>query len=73
MKRWYSRLERRQVVVNTRDGESFRGYIADGDRHSVLLSSPEFLKDDGETVVMQGTVVLLRENVSSVQIPKAGV
>lgn len=74
MKKWYSRLERRQVVVNTRDGHSYRGYITEGDRHSVLLSSVEFLPTEvGDSPVdMQGVVVLLRENVSSVQIPKAG-
>lgn len=74
MKHWYSRLERRQVVVNTRDGHSYRGYISDGDRHSVLLTSAEYLSQvDGEApVVLQGVVVILRENVSTVQIPKAG-
>lgn len=74
MKKWYSRLERRQVVINTRDGHSYRGYISDGDRHSVLLTSAEFLPTEaGESPVsLQGVVVILRENVSTVQIPKAG-
>lgn len=74
MKRWFSRLERHQVVVHTKDGQSLRGYAVTSDRHCLILTSPELLpsEEGASPIEMPGDAVVLRENVSWVQRPKAG-
>ncbi len=68
--KWYSRLERKQVVITTKGGTTYRGYIADGDRHSMLMSQVELLPTEGEPVEMKGNVVVLREQITEpIQIP----
>lgn len=69
MKQWFKRLERRKVVIVTKQDESYRGYVADGDRHSVVLGQVEFLPREGEPQPIVGGMLFLRENVACVQIP----
>lgn len=67
---WYRRLERKQVVITTKGGTTYRGYIADGDRHSVLLTQVELLPTEGEPVEMQGVCVVLKDQITEpIQIP----
>lgn len=71
---WYRRLERKQVVITTTGGTTYRGYIADGDRHSILLTQVELLPTEGEPVDMKGVSVILKEQIAEpIQIPGGNV
>lgn len=71
MKKWYSRLERRPVVLVTKQDESYRGHVVDGDKHAVVLAQVELLPREGDPVAVTGHMVFLRENVACVQLPDA--
>lgn len=70
MTKWFSRCMRRQVVITTTGGTTYRGYIVEGDRHAVVLSQVELLPVDGEPVEMSGVCVVLREQIAEpIQLP----
>lgn len=71
---WYRRLERKQVVITTKGGTTYRGYIVDGDRHTVLLTQVELLSSAGDPVDMKGVAVVLKDQITEpIQIPGGNV
>lgn len=60
--------EVRSVVVNTKTGNAFRGVLWRRRRGYLVLRNAEMLKPRGETVVLDGEVVIERDNVDFLQV-----
>jgi len=60
--------ERRTVVVNTRTKLAFRGVLWQRRREFLVLRNVEMLRPHGETVAMDGEVVIMRDNVDFIQV-----
>jgi len=59
---------RREVVVNTTTERAFRGVLWRKHRRYLVLRNAHLLKAKGETVPMDGEVVIDREKVDFVQV-----
>lgn len=59
---------RRQVVVNTKTDRAFRGILWRKAWGYVVLRNAELVKAGGETVRMDGEVVIERSNVDFLQV-----
>jgi len=62
----YPVLER--VIVNTKTDRTFRGVLWQKRRGYLVLRSAEMLRGKGETVPMDGEVVIPAENVDFIQV-----
>jgi small nuclear ribonucleoprotein (snRNP)-like protein len=60
-------LERRRVVVHTKDDRSLRGVLMHTHADSYVLARAEYL-DEANPADLSGDVLVLRSNVSFVQI-----
>ena len=60
--------ELRSVVVNTRTDRAFRGVLWRRRRGYLVLRNAEMLKGRGETVPVDGEVVIPAENVDFIQV-----
>ena len=58
----------RRVLVNTRTDKAFRGVLWRRRWGYLVLRNAELIKGRGETVPIQGEVVILRENVDFMQV-----
>ena len=58
----------RQIIVSTRTDRSFRGVLWQKRRGYLVLRNAEMLKGRGETVPMDGEVVIPAENVDFIQV-----
>lgn len=58
----------RTVVVNTKTGRAFRGVLWRRRGGFLVLRNAELLKPGGETVAMDGEVVIAAENVDFMQV-----
>jgi small nuclear ribonucleoprotein (snRNP)-like protein len=58
----------RRVVVNTKTDRAFRGVLWRRRRGYLVLRNAELLKPGGETVAMDGEVVIPSENVDFIQV-----
>ena len=58
----------RQVIVNTRTDRAFRGVLWRKARSYLVLRNAELLKSKGETVPMDGEVVIPAENIDFLQV-----
>lgn len=58
----------RQVVVNTKSGRAFRGILWRKRAGYLVLREAELLKGRGETVQMDGEVVIEASNVDFLQV-----
>jgi len=58
----------RTVVVNTKSGRAFRGVLWRRRGGLLVLRNAELLKPGGETVAMDGEVVIAAENVDFMQV-----
>ncbi len=59
---------RRQVIVNTKTGLTFRGVLWEKRRRYLVLRNAEMLKPGREAVLMDGEVVIERANVDFIQV-----
>lgn len=59
---------RRRVVVNTRSDRAFRGILWRKSMGLLVLKDVELLKTKGETVSLDGEVVIMRDNVDFIQV-----
>jgi len=62
----YPVLER--VIVNTKSDRAFRGVLWRRRRGYLVLRNAEMLRGKGETVPMDGEVVIPAENVDFIQV-----
>lgn len=60
--------ERRTVVVNTKTKFVFRGVLWERGRRFLVLRDAEMLRPRGETVRMDGEVVVEWQNVDFIQV-----
>lgn len=60
--------EKRTVIVNTRTERAFRGVLWRRRWGYLVLRNAELLKVRGETVPMDGEVVIDRANVDFIQV-----
>lgn len=58
----------RQVIVNTRTEKAFRGVLWQRRGGYLVLRNAELLKAGGETVPMDGEVIIDRSNVDFIQV-----
>jgi hypothetical protein len=58
----------RQVIVNTRTDKAFRGVLWQKRGGYLVLRNAELLKLKGETVPIDGEVVILADNVDFLQV-----
>jgi len=58
----------RQIIVTTRTDRSFRGVLWQRRRGYLVLRNAEMLRGKGETVPMDGEVVISSENVDFIQV-----
>lgn len=58
----------RQVIVNTRTDKAFRGVLWRKRGGYLVLRNAELLKPKGETVPIDGEVVILADNVDFLQV-----
>jgi len=58
----------RRVIVNTKTGKAFRGVLWRKRWGYLVLREAEMLKPRGETVRVDGEVVIERENVDFLQV-----
>ena len=58
----------RRVIVNTKTDRAFRGVLWQKRRGYLVLRNAEMLKPRGETVTVDGEVVIDRGNVDFVQV-----
>jgi small nuclear ribonucleoprotein (snRNP)-like protein len=70
---YLDRLVRSRVIAHTKDDQSIRGTLRSVDRDSVVLDPAEYLEpgaEDGKP--LNGAAVILRQNVSWLQVRDAG-
>lgn len=60
--------EKRTVIVNTRTDRAFRGVLWRRRWGYLVLRNAELLKGRGETVPVDGEVVIARDNVDFIQV-----
>lgn len=60
--------EKRVVIVNTRTDRAFRGVLWRRRWGYLVLRNAELLKGRGETVPVDGEVVIARDNVDFIQV-----
>ncbi len=60
--------EKRVVIVNTRTDRAFRGVLWRRRWGYLVLRDAEMLKPRGETVPVDGEVVIARDNVDFIQV-----
>ena len=60
--------ERRTVIVNTKTKLAFRGVLWERRRGFMVLRNAEMLKPRGETVPMDGEVVIMQPNIDFIQV-----
>ena len=60
--------EKRRVIVNTRTERAFRGVLWRKRWGHLVLRNAELLKARGESVPMDGEVVIERDNVDFIQV-----
>lgn len=65
-RRWLFRLERRTVVVHTRNGSSIRGVLAGTYQDALVLTAAALLSGN-ETIPIDGDVTVPRGNVDWIQ------
>ena len=58
----------RQVIVNTKTDRAFRGMLWQRRRGYLVLRNAEMLKSKGETVPMDGEVMIESPNVDFIQV-----
>ena len=58
----------KRVIVNTRTERAFRGVLWQRKREYLVLKDAELLKGKGETVPMDGEVLIERANVDWIQV-----
>lgn len=58
----------RQVIVNTKTDRAFRGILWQKRSDYLVLRNAEMLKTKGETVPMDGEVVIGSDNVDFMQV-----
>ena len=58
----------RRVVVNTKSGQAFRGVLWRKRWGYLVLRNAELLKAGGETVLMDGEVLVPRGNLDFIQV-----
>ena len=58
----------RRVIVNTKTDRAFRGVLWRKRRGYLVLRNAEMLRTKGETVPMDGEVVIPAENVDFIQV-----
>ena len=58
----------RQIIVSTRTDRSFRGVLWRKRRGYLVLRNAEMLRSKGETVPMDGEVVIPSANVDFIQV-----
>lgn len=63
---WYP--EKRMVIVNTRTERAFRGVLWRKRWGYLVLRNAEILKPRGETVPVDGEVVIENDNVDFIQV-----
>lgn len=61
------RLERRRVVIHTKDDRSIRGVLTKNYRDCLVLAQAEYLHEAKPTE-LEGDAVILRDNVSWLQV-----
>ena len=68
--RWFGPRypERRRVVVNTTNDESFRGVLWETTGEYLLLKSAELLREHAEPVSVDGEVLIYRPQVLWLQV-----
>ena len=59
---------KRQVIVNTKTDRAFRGILWRKRWRYLVLRNAELLKPRGETVRMDGEIVIDRDNVDFIQV-----
>ncbi len=62
------RRRRRRVVVTLKSGESFAGVLVEA-REALVLRQTEALGDNRASVPVDGEVLILRSDVSFIQVP----
>ena len=58
----------RKVIVNLKTDRAFRGVLWKKRRRYVVLRNAELLKGQGETVPMDGEVLIMSDNIDFVQV-----
>jgi small nuclear ribonucleoprotein (snRNP)-like protein len=67
--RWWTRYPcLRRVIVNTRSDKAFRGVLWARRGGYLVLRNAELLKPKGETVAVDGEVVIEAANVDFIQV-----
>lgn len=59
---------KRRVIVNTKTDRAFRGVLWQKRSDYLVLRNAEMLKAKGETVPLDGEVVIERSNVDFIQV-----
>ena len=59
---------KRQIIVNTRSDKTFRGILWSKRFGYLVLKNAELLKAGGETVALDGELVIFKDNVDFLQI-----
>lgn len=60
---------RRQIIVTLKSEQSYRGVLWEADAHAFVLRSAELLNADHTSVVVDGELLVLREDVRYLQRP----
>jgi small nuclear ribonucleoprotein (snRNP)-like protein len=60
--------ERRQIIVNLKTERAFRGILWRRGGRYLVLRNAELVRPGGETVQMDGEVVVERANVDFIQV-----
>lgn len=68
MKRLLRQRLRRNTIVTLKDGQAFSGVLFDVDAESIILRNSTSVGDQGERVVVDGELLLLRPDVSFIQL-----
>lgn len=61
-------FRRRQIILNTKDGNTFRGILYRKTGPLLELRNAELMSPEGRTVPMDGALLVERVNVSYFQV-----
>lgn len=70
MRHLFRQRLRKQVIATLKDGQAFAGILFDVDKELLVLRRAEALgPGDGERTPVDGEVLILREELSFLQVP----
>jgi hypothetical protein len=62
------RLRRRQIIINTKDGNTFKGILWTKGSRLIEMRQSEMLSPQGQALPVDGALIVERANVSYYQV-----